>query len=83
MVKFPMTDVFPFTLLYRPYCFHRACSLLGCVNRAIVYISGIFCTKGTDTAREGGWSDVVPRIQSPIPLFFFFVLPEHPISVAT
>ena len=40
------------------------------VNRAVAYILGILCTEGTNTARGGGGFGVVPRMQSPIPLFF-------------
>ena len=44
--------------------------LQGCVNRAIAYILGILCTEGTNAVCGDGGFGVVPRMQSPIPLFF-------------
>jgi hypothetical protein len=56
MVKFPMTDVFPFTLLYPPQCFVEHTVFQGCVNRAIAYILGILCTEGTNAVcGDGGF----------------------------
>lgn len=77
MVKFPMTDVrFPLlSCTTHPVSIEHAV-YQGCVNRAIAYTISILCAEDTNTAREDGGFGVVPRMQSPIPLFFIFALHE-------